>query len=141
MSGMTLVILVVILAVVVIAIVLGVTMMQRSRLRALPEESRARYAQTWSAIQGRFIEDPRAAVSEADQMAVAMLRERGAPMEDERKMPRELMQARDAARTEEGSPGDTEGMRNAMLRYQHIVDDAIGESMRKPKETGRREVA
>jgi len=138
MNGTTALILIV--AVVVIAIVLGVSIMRRGRLRSLSPELKASHAQSWTAIQARFIAEPAAAVQEADQLAVSILRDRGAKMDDDRRLPAELRRARAAAGTNEGQSG-TEGLRKAMLHYQAIVDDAVGESMRKSPDIKSKEVA
>lgn len=139
MHGTTVLIVVglVIVALVVIGVIAAV--MRRSRLRSLPEESVQRYAQSWRTVEARFVEDPSAAVREADQLAVAILQERGATMDDQH-MPRELREARAMTRRDEGR-GGTEGMRRAMLQYQGIVDDAVGIANRKWANRGRREVA
>ncbi len=115
-------------------------MSRKSRMRALPDESKMRYAESWRQIETRFIQDPSGAVREADQLAVSVLRERGAKMEDERHLPDDLMHAR-AATGVDANAGDTEGQRKAMLHYKHIVDDAVGDTSRTPAETQRREVA
>jgi len=137
MDGTT-ALLILITAVVVIA--LGVSIMRRGRLRSLSPELKSRHAQSWTAIQARFLAEPAAAVQEADQLAVAILRDRGARLDDQRQAPGELRRAREVATTEEGQSG-TEGLRKAMLRYQAIVDDAVGESMRKSPDIQRKEVA
>lgn len=117
---------------------LGVAVaVSRMRLRALPDEAKGRYADAWRGVQGKFIEDPAAAAREADQLAVAILRERGAKIDD-RQVPSELRRAREAAGGGEGQ-SETEGVRRAMLGYQAIVDDAVGRSTRKSPENGRRE--
>ncbi len=131
---------IVIFVIAAIAVGIAVLMMQRNRLRPLSDEARGRYAQSWSAIESRFIEEPAAAVQEADQLVLAILRDRGARIEDERRLPRELTEARAAAQTNEGESG-TEGLRKAMLHYQHTVENSVGQSMRSRNETQRREVA
>src|SRR6266568_3050956 len=138
MTGSALGILIVM--VVVVAMGIGVFMMQRNRLRPLSDEARGRYAQSWSAIESRFIEEPAAAVQEADQLVLAMLHDRGAGIEDERRLPRELKEARAAAHTDEGQSG-TEGLRKAMLHYQHTVENSVGQSMRNRNEMQRKEIA
>ena len=138
MNGTTALLILVLVIVVMIA--LGVTMMRRGRLRSLSPELKASHAQSWTAIQARFLAEPAAAVQEADQLAVSILRDRGAKMADDRRLPAELLRAREAARTDEGQSG-TEGLRKAMLQYQAIVDAAVGESMRKSPEIQRKEVA
>ncbi len=135
MDGTTALILIV--AVVVIALVVGISL--RGRLRSLSPELKSRYAQSWAAIQTRFLAEPAAAVQEADQLAVSILRDRGSKLEDGR-LPTELRQAREVAGTNEGQSG-TEGLRKAMLHYQAIVDDAVGQSMRKSPEIQSKEVA
>jgi len=127
-------------AVVVIVIALGVNIVRRGRLRSLSPELKSRHAQTWTAIQARFLAEPAAAVQEADQLAVSILRDRGAKLDDDRRLPAELRLAREAALTNEGEAG-TEGLRKAMLRYQAVVDDAVGGSMHKSPEIQRKEVA
>src|ERR1051326_7090059 len=108
-------VLIVIVVAVVALVVIGAiaAVVSRSRLRSLPDESKRRYAQSWQAIEARFVEDPAAAGREADQLALSLLQERGATV-DERQMPRELRTAREAMRQGEGQPG-TESMRRAML--------------------------
>jgi hypothetical protein len=140
MTGSTLAILIVIAVVVLIAVGIAMFMMLRNRLRPLSDEARDRYAQSWSAIESRFIEEPAAAVQEADQLVLAILRDRGARIDDERRLPREVTEARAAAHTNEGQSG-TEGLRKAMLHYQHAVESSVGQSMRNRNEMGRKEMA
>jgi hypothetical protein len=131
---------IVIAAIVVIAIVAVLARTAgKQRLRALPDESKDRYARSWHSIETRFIDDPRGAVQEADKTAVMILSERGANVGDENHMPEDLRRARAAMRDERGST-DTEGLRRAMQHYKAIVDDAVGSSRLAP-ERGRREVA
>ena len=147
MSQSLIVALIVVAAIVVIAIVAVLARTAgKSRLRPLPDESKDRYAQSWHAIEARFIDDPRAAVQEADKTAVMILGERGSNLSDEKHMPDDLRKAREATRgergTENGERGtaDTEASRRAMMHYKAIVDDAVGSSRLAP-ERGRREMA
>ena len=141
MTGSALAILILIVVVAVIVVGIALFAIQRNRLRPLSDEARGRYAQSWSAIESRFIAEPAAAVQEADQLVVAILRDRGARIEDERsKLPRELTEAREAAHTKEGQSG-TEGLRKAMLHYQHMVESSLGQSMRNRDEIKRKEIA
>jgi hypothetical protein len=141
MTQSTLLVLVIGIVVLLIAIglIAAVSRNRRPRLRALPDESRDRFARGWQNVEARFIEDPRGAVQEADKMVVMVLGERGATLDDERRVPRELQTARDAAASDQGRQG-TEGMRVAMVHYKRIVDDAVGsDRLRRPE--GRREMA
>ena len=133
----------IVILIVAILILLGtgiaVVLNRRPRLRSLPAESAERFSRSWQAVESRFIDDPRAAVQEADRVVVMMLTERGATMHDERHVPDDLRSARAAAASDEGRQG-TEGLRKAMLHYKRIVVAAVG-SPKKEKETSRREVA
>jgi len=140
MTTSTLILIIVGIAVLLAIVVVAVMATRRSRMRQLAPDSRQRYAAAWRVIETRFIEDPASAVQEADRLCVEILGERGATLEDERRVPSQLTAAREAARTE-GGQGGTEGLRTAMLRYQEIVDDSVGEDLRKQQETHRPEVA
>lgn len=142
MSQTVTVALIVIAAIVVIGIVAVLARTAgKPRLRSLPDESKDRYAQAWYATEARFIDDPRAAVQEADKTVVMILSERGANVTDERQTPDELRKAREAMRGERGdrTVQDTEAMRRAMMHYKRIVDDAVGSSRLAPET--RREMA
>lgn len=139
MSPLLEVALVVIAAIVLIAIAVMIARRSgKTRLRALPDESKDRYARMWPAIEGRFIQEPRSAVQEADKVAVMILSERGATVSDER-MPEELRRARATARGNQGRR-DTESMRQAMVSYKVIFDDAVGAPRIAP-EAHQREMA
>ena len=141
MTQSTLLVLVIgiVVVLVVIGLIAALTRRRGPRLRALPDESRDRFARSWQAIEGRFIEDPRAAVQEADKAVVMILSERGATLDEHRNLPRDVRMAREAAASDQGRQG-TEGMRVAMVHYKRVVDDAVGpERMRRGDY--RREVA
>lgn len=108
----------------------------RLQLNDLSDESKRRSAERWRVIETRFIDEPREALREADQLAVSILSERGAEMHHERVMPRELREAR---RLSQGGRGDS--MHRAMQHYQAIVDDACGKDLRLEAERGRPEIA
>jgi hypothetical protein len=134
---MTVVLVVVVVAVIAIALIVAVTRGRSRGLRPLPDESRDRFARSWRAIESRFIEDPPAAIREADKVAVMVLTERGATLDDTRSVPDDLSKARQAASSDKGRAG-TEGMRQAMVHYKAIVDDAVGTSRKKRDEEYRR---
>jgi hypothetical protein len=51
-------------------------------LRPLSEEARERYEHEWSELQGRFVDRPQVAVSEADGLVTQVMRDRGYPVEN-----------------------------------------------------------
>jgi hypothetical protein len=133
----------IVLGVIVIAAAIAIAVMlsRRSNLRPLPEESRDRYAHSWRDVENRFIDDPAGAVQEADRVVVMMLSEQGAPLNDPKKMPRDLREAR-AEVAGERDGRSTEGMRRALVHYKRLVDAGVGgEHMRRELERGRPEVA
>jgi hypothetical protein len=140
---MTSLVWIVVAVVVILAIIAAIALTRRPRMRGLPDESRVRYADTWRMIETRFVDHPREAVEDADSMALAILRERGARVDDGR-VPRELENARELAHAdgaESTELNETETLRRAMVAYQRIVDEAVGESTRRASEARRREVA
>ena len=134
------VLIVAIVAVLVIGLIVALSRGRTGRLRPLPEESRDRFASSWKAVESKFIEDPAAAIREADRIAVMILSERGVTLDDGRSVPGDMQKARAEAASDNGRQG-TEGMRRAMMHYKHIVDDAVGTSRLRPDEEYRREVA
>lgn len=138
-TALTILIVAIIVAIVIIAIVVVAATRKRVRLRELPPESKDRYLRSWQAVEARFIDSPEEAVREADRIAVGVLSERGATLHDERSVPDELKRARSAAASDKGRQG-TEGMREAMVCYKRIVEDAVGDTSR-TREGYRREVA
>jgi hypothetical protein len=132
----------IIVAVVVVVVVVGLLLLlrvaRRPRLRALPVQSRERYAANWRAIEARFVDEPKEAVREADRLVQEMLRERGATLE-ERRMPDHFRRARMEAQGGDGG-SSTEGLRRAMLHYREIVTAGVGNQVRR-SDAGRREVA
>lgn len=51
-------------------------------IRPLTPAAADRYAGEWRDVQARFVDAPGAAVGEADRLVIAVLRERGYPMDD-----------------------------------------------------------
>lgn len=140
MSYTTLTILIVaIIAVIVIVAIVFAATRNRVRLRELPPESKDRYLRSWQAVEARFIDSPEEAVREADRIAVGVLSERGSTLHDETSVPEDLKRARSAAASDKGRQG-TEGMREAMVCYKRIVEDAVGDTS-PTREGYRREVA
>ena len=140
MSQVLVIALIAVVAIVLIAITLVIARtVGKTRLRALPDESRGRYARMWPGVEARFIDEPATAVQESDKVAVMILSERGANLTDEQRMPEDLRRARSTTRRDQGRR-DTEAMRLAMVHYKAIVEDAVGSSRRAP-EAGQREMA
>ena len=129
------------LAVVVILFVLVFWSRGRSGGRVdmvpLSNESRDRYLADWDRIEMRFVDAPKEAVSEADALVMAVLRERRHPLEV-RRLPKDMQDARRDASIEKGDR--TEGMRQAMLHYRAAMEKIVGAPVH-PERESRREMA
>jgi len=111
---------------------------RRRSLRIVPlgDESRLRYHQQWTDIQARFVDQPVQAVREGDQLIVAVMRERGYPMDDfdsQASMialdhPDVVQNYRDAheisGRADEAT---TEELRRAFVRYRELFAALVGQ--------------
>lgn len=51
-------------------------------IRPLTPAAADRYTRSWEATQGRFVDDPNAALAEADMLVASVMRDRGYPVED-----------------------------------------------------------
>ena len=51
-------------------------------IRPLDPDARERYREQWEGVQARFVDDPAGAVTEADVLIQAVMRDRGYPVED-----------------------------------------------------------
>ena len=51
-------------------------------LRPLSQAARDRYTEQWADLQNRFVDVPQAAVVEADELIVMVMRDRGYPVDD-----------------------------------------------------------
>jgi hypothetical protein len=107
-------------------------------IRELDAESRDRYAERWRAAQRTFVDQPAAAVAEADALVSEVMHERGYPVEEdfERRAadvsvdhPRVVENYRAAhgisvraARNE----ADTEDLRQALVHFRALFEDLLG---------------
>jgi hypothetical protein len=55
---------------------------QKLDIVALAPESRARYAESWRAVQIAFVDNPSISVGDADRLVTQVMRERGYPIDD-----------------------------------------------------------
>jgi hypothetical protein len=110
-------------------------------LRELDPESRERYSASWEEIQARFLDDPNAAVREADELVTRLIAERGYPTDDYDEQlahlsvehARTLGHYRDAHEISQASErGDatTEQLRQALVHYRELFADLLGTTSR-----------
>ncbi len=105
-------------------------------IRPLEPEERARFATDWRTVQGRFVDDPRSAVTEADHLVEDTMRVRGYPISDFDQQAADLSvhhprvvdnyrAARDIARRHRRGEASTEDLRQAMVYYRELFVDLL----------------
>jgi hypothetical protein len=113
---------------------------RRSQLeiRPLAPETRARYAERWKDVQTRFVDDPSKAVGEADELVIAVMSDRGYPMDDFDQRAADVsvdhprvVESYRAAHTisianANGRAG-TEDLRQALVHYRALFQELLGE--------------
>lgn len=103
-------------------------------IRPLSASARERYAGEWAQVQEKFVDQPSAAVSEADRLLVALMAERGYPTEGYEQQVADLSvrhaktleHYRAAHTTQQKRDGaSTEDLREAMVRYRTVFEDLL----------------
>ena len=107
-------------------------------IRSLPPSERARYAELWRSEQARFVDNPRAAVIEADRLVEDVMRRRGYPMSDFDQRAADISvdhplvvenyrSAHDICMRLERGQAATEDLRQAMIHYRALFEDLLEE--------------
>ncbi|HYN81352.1 MAG TPA: hypothetical protein VES88_07620 [Gemmatimonadaceae bacterium] len=117
------------------------------RIQPLSAADRSRFEQSWQTDQARFVDDPRAAVREADHLVTELMQARGYPMADfgqrasdvsvnHPQVVSDYRAAHDIAERDAKGQANTEELRKAMVHYRAlfrellITDAPTGESER-----------
>jgi hypothetical protein len=120
------------------------TRVEAMKIRELGATERERFIAEWQTVQSRFVDHPKAAVTEADDLIAALLDARGYPKDsfDQRAAdvsvtyPR-VMENYRVAHAIAVRPGradaSTEELRTAMIQYRTIFDELV--QAQKPIET------
>ncbi len=115
-------------------------------IRPLHHEEAGRFAERWRRIQARFVDDPRGAVVDADELIGEVMQAKGYPMTDFDARAADLSvdhaDVVDHYRTAHGIVGmhkrgeaSTEDLRQAMQHYRALFDELI--EVQEPKSAGR----
>lgn len=121
---------------------------EKYHIVTLRPEDRDRFAETWRNEQSRFVDDPKAAVLEADHLVEEVMRTRGYPMGEFEQLaadvsvdhPYVVNNYRAAhAIAERAQHGDssTEDLRKAMVYYRALFEDLLETNVRHPEEVRR----
>jgi hypothetical protein len=109
---------------------------ERLDIIALAPAEAARFAQAWTALQSRFVDDPKAVVIQADHLVRELMVKRGYPMGDFELRAADIsvdhpavVEAYRAAqaiavRNERGE-ADTEALRRAVVHYRTLFDELL----------------
>lgn len=106
-------------------------------IRALSTEEHDRYLASWKDSQAHFVDDPSAAISQADLLVQEVMRARGYPMVDfeqraadisveHPKLVDEYRAAHNIAERHAAGSVETEDLRQAMVHYRGLFDDLLG---------------
>ena len=108
----------------------------RFRMVELDASQRQNFIDRWRLVQSRFVDDPAAAVTEADDAVVALMQARGYPMSDFDQRAADLSVDHPAVVTNYRNAhaiavrnrvgqATTEDLRQAMLHYRSLFDDLL----------------
>ena len=112
---------------------------RRSRLdiRPLRSDSRDAYRRSWEQIQARFVDDPKGVLGQADGLIIAVMGERGYPMDDfEQRADDVSVDHPDvvehyraghavSARIGRGQHASTEDLRQAFVHYRYLFQELL----------------
>lgn len=109
----------------------------RLKLVPLSAADAARYSQAWGLLQSRFIDNPKGAVAEADQLVREVMDKRGYPMGDFEARAADISvdhpsvvsnyrAARIIAARDVNGEADTEELRQAVVHYRTLFDELLG---------------
>jgi hypothetical protein len=105
-------------------------------IRPLDPSSRDRYASQWQNTQAAFVDDPEAAITDADSLIQQVMRERGYPVDDFEQRANDLSvdhpdvisnyrAAHGIARANDRNNASTEDLRTAMVHYRALFEELL----------------
>jgi hypothetical protein len=107
-------------------------------IRPLDPAVRTRFASRWNAVQARFVDEPTAAVAEADELVALVMRERGYPMDDfeqraadvsvdHPQLVEDYRAAHGISARVRSNDATTEDMRQALIHYRALFAELLEE--------------
>jgi hypothetical protein len=108
----------------------------RLNIMPLAPAEAASFTQAWNALQGRFIDNPKGVVAEADHLVRELMVKRGYPMGDFERRAADISvdhpavvsayrAAQVIAARDERGEADTEELRKAVVHYRALFDDLL----------------
>lgn len=109
---------------------------EKFNLVPLSPAEAARYSQAWRTLQGRFVDNPKGVLQEADDLVQELMRARGYPMADFEGRAADISvdhpavvehyrAAQAIALRDQRGEADTEEMRRAVVHYRALFDDLL----------------
>jgi hypothetical protein len=116
-------------------------------IRPLPEAERDRYSAEWKTVQAHFVDEPAAAISEADRLIGDVMEAQGYPVADFEQRAADVSvehpgvvehyRAAHAIAATEAEPDattTTEDLRQAMVHYRALFEDLLGMGKPEPRQ-------
>jgi hypothetical protein len=108
-------------------------------ITALSDEERMTFSSRWDATQARFVDDPAAAVADADRLIADVMRVRGYPVEgfeqqaadvsvDHPEVVAEYRAGHRIAEANDRQQASTEDLRQAMVHYRALFQSLVTET-------------
>jgi hypothetical protein len=108
----------------------------RFKLRPLTHDQADAFSREWRRVQARFVDDPAAAVTDADALVTQVMAARGYPIEDFEKRAEDISvdhphvvenyrAARALVQRRERGEASTEELRQAVVNYRALFDDLL----------------
>jgi hypothetical protein len=105
-------------------------------IRPLPAEEARRFSQAWKGLQGRFVDNPKGAVAQADKLVRELMIARGYPMGDFERRAADISvdhpgvvdayrSAQVSAVKDARGEADTEELRKAIVHYRTLFADLL----------------
>lgn len=119
---------------------------ERLNIVALTPTDAARFSQAWSDLQGRFVDNPKGVVVQADQLVRELMVKRGYPVGDFERRAADISvdhpavvdhyrAAQAIALRDKRGEVDTEELRKAVVHYRALFDELLEVRVVKPEAT------
>ncbi len=110
--------------------------MEQYALHPLPAQDRVRFLKRWDEAQARFVDDPEAAIVDAQRLVDEVMEARGYPIGDARRQQEDISvenpavvshyrEARAIARRNEAGDASTEDLRIAIQHYRALFQTLL----------------
>ena len=114
------------------------TRVENLKIRALTAAERGRFSADWQSVQSRFVDHPKSAVTEADELVSSLMQARGYPVADfdqraadisvdHPRLVENYRSAHGVAVRLGRDEASTEDLRTAMIQYRNLFDELVQE--------------